>query len=101
MVIAGSVKPGQIVEALHLDDKRVAVPPAVRPPIQVKEQKIDTPLRRFTQSWNHAGELSADGTTISGVTSSIQGGAQLVFRKDRNRPHFFTMCAKDFSFSRQ
>ena len=94
MVIAGSVKPGQIVEALHLDDKRVAVPPAVRPPIQVKEQKIDTPLRRFTlkdrrinfefpntQSWNDAGELSADGTTISGVTSSIQGGAQVVFRK--------------------
>ena len=59
-----------------------------------KEQKIDKPLRRFTlkdrrinfefpntQSWNYAGELSADGTTISGVTSSIQGGAQLVFRK--------------------
>jgi len=63
-------------------------------PIQVKEQKIDKPLRRFTlkdrrinfefpntQSWNYAGELSADGTTISGVTSSIQGGAQVVFRK--------------------
>jgi len=59
-----------------------------------KEQKIDKPLRRFTvkgrqinwefpntQSWNYAGELSADGTTISGVTSSIQGGARLEFRK--------------------
>ena len=59
-----------------------------------KEQKIDKPLRRFTvkdrrinfefpntQSWNYAGELSGEGTTISGVTSSIQGGAQLVFRK--------------------
>jgi hypothetical protein len=59
-----------------------------------KESKIDKPLRRFTvkdrrinwefpntQPWNYAGELSADGTTITGVTSSIQGGAQLVFRK--------------------
>jgi hypothetical protein len=34
-----------------------------------------------TQSWNFAGELSADGTTIAGVTSSIQGGAQVEFRK--------------------
>jgi len=58
------------------------------------EAKIDRPLRRFTvkdrritwefpntQPWNYAGELSADGTTITGLTSSIQGGAQLVFRK--------------------
>ena len=34
-----------------------------------------------TQSWNFAGELSADGTTITGVTSSIQGGARVEFRK--------------------
>jgi hypothetical protein len=34
-----------------------------------------------TQSWNFAGELSADGTTITGVTSSAQGGVQLEFRK--------------------
>jgi hypothetical protein len=59
-----------------------------------KEEKIDKPLKRFTvkdrrlnwefpntQSWNYAGELSADGTTITGVTSSIQGGAKLEFRK--------------------
>jgi len=59
-----------------------------------KEVKIDKPLRRFTikdrrmnwefpntQSWNFAGELSADGTTITGVTSSIQGGIPLEFRK--------------------
>ena len=59
-----------------------------------KEEKIDRPLRRFTvkdrvmnwefpntQSWNYAGELSADGRTITGVTSSIQGGARLEFRK--------------------
>jgi hypothetical protein len=59
-----------------------------------KEGKIDKLLRRFTvkdrrvnwefpntQSWNFAGELSADGTTITGVTSSIQGGVPLEFRK--------------------
>jgi hypothetical protein len=47
------------------------------------EGKIDKPLRRFTvndrrldwefpntQSWNCAGELSADSTTIAGVTNS-------------------------------
>jgi hypothetical protein len=33
-----------------------------------------------TQSWKFAGELSADGTTITGVTSSIQGGIPLEFR---------------------
>jgi hypothetical protein len=59
-----------------------------------KEEKIDRPLRRLTlkdrtlnwefpntQSWNYAGELSADGTAITGVTSNIQGGIPLVFRK--------------------
>src|SRR5262249_48786562 len=59
-----------------------------------KETKIDRPLRRFTvqnrrltfefpntQSWNYAGELSADGTTITGLTSSIQGGIPLDFKK--------------------
>jgi len=59
-----------------------------------KEGKIDKPLRRFTvkdrrmnwefpntQSWNFAGELSADGTTITGVASSIQGGVPVAFRK--------------------
>src|SRR5437899_894738 len=34
-----------------------------------------------TQSWNFAGDLSADGTTITGVTSSIQGGVPLEFKK--------------------
>jgi hypothetical protein len=34
-----------------------------------------------TQPWNYAGELSADGTTITGVTASAQGGAVLTFRK--------------------
>ena len=34
-----------------------------------------------TQSWNFAGELSADGTTITGVASSIQGGVRVEFRK--------------------
>jgi hypothetical protein len=34
-----------------------------------------------TQEWTYAGELSADGTTIAGVTSSAQGGIALTFRK--------------------
>src|SRR5262249_17728214 len=59
-----------------------------------KETKVDKPLKRFTikdrrlnwefpntQTWNYAGELSADGTTIAGVTGSIQGGIQLEFKK--------------------
>jgi len=59
-----------------------------------KDGKIDRPLRRFTvkgrqlnwefpntQSWNYAGELSADGTTMSGVISSIQGGIRVEFKK--------------------
>src|SRR5437762_125152 len=59
-----------------------------------KEEKIDKPLKRFTvkerrlnwefpntQPWNFAGELSADGTAITGVISSIQGGIQVEFRK--------------------
>ena len=59
-----------------------------------KERPINQPLRSFvmkdrrinfefpnTQSWNFAGELSADGSTITGVTASAQGGAVLNFRK--------------------
>jgi hypothetical protein len=59
-----------------------------------KEVKVDKPFRGFavknrvlnwefpnTQSWNFAGELSADGTSITGVTSSAQGGIPLTFRK--------------------
>ncbi len=59
-----------------------------------KEEKIDRPLKRFTvkdrqlnwefpntQTWNFAGELSADGTAITGVAGSIQGGLRVEFRK--------------------
>jgi hypothetical protein len=55
---------------------------------------IDQPLRDFvmkdrrmnwqfpnTQPWGFAGELSADGTAITGVTSSAQGGIRITFRK--------------------
>jgi hypothetical protein len=34
-----------------------------------------------TQPWTFAGELSADGTTITGVTSSAQGGVPVTFRR--------------------
>ena len=49
--------------------------------------KIDTGMRRLnwtfpnTQEWGFAGELSADGREITGVTSSAQGGARITFRK--------------------
>jgi len=59
-----------------------------------KERPINQPLRNFvmkdrrinfefpnTQPWNYAGELSADGSTISGVTASAQGGVYLNFKK--------------------
>ena len=39
------------------------------------------PSSMNTQPWNFAGELSADGTAIAGVISSIQGGNQVAFRK--------------------
>jgi hypothetical protein len=34
-----------------------------------------------TQSWNYGGALSADGSTIEGVTNSAQGGVPLTFKK--------------------
>jgi len=59
-----------------------------------KEQPVDKQLKRFTvkerrinwefpntQAWNFAGEISADGSTIAGVTSSAQGGVRVEFRK--------------------
>jgi hypothetical protein len=58
------------------------------------ERPINQPLRNLTlkerrmnfefpntQPWNFAGELSADGAAIDGVTSSAQGGLRLTFRK--------------------
>jgi hypothetical protein len=58
------------------------------------ERRIDQPLRSLTlkerrinfefpntQPWTFAGELSADGTAIEGVTSSAQGGLRVTFRK--------------------
>ena len=60
------------------------------------DPKIDKPLRdldikdrviRFelpnTQPWNFGGQLSADGTTITGMVNSIQGGAPLTFKRER------------------
>jgi hypothetical protein len=59
-----------------------------------KESPVNQPLRNLTvkdrrinwefpntQSWNFAGELSADGAAIAGVTSSAQGGVPLTFRR--------------------
>ena len=46
----------------------------------VKGQRLDWEFPN-TQSRNFAGELAADGTTIKGVTGSIQGGIPVEFRK--------------------
>jgi len=59
-----------------------------------REKPINQPLRNFTmkerrinfqfpntQPWGFAGELSADGTAITGVTNSAQGGVAITFRK--------------------
>jgi hypothetical protein len=55
---------------------------------------IDKPLRDFTmkdrrmsfefpntQPWTFTGELSADGTSLTGTTNSAQGGMPITFRK--------------------
>jgi hypothetical protein len=57
--------------------------------------KIDKALRDFdvkdrvirfelpnTQPWNFAGQLSADGSTITGFFTSAQGGVPVTFRRD-------------------
>jgi hypothetical protein len=59
-----------------------------------REKPINQPLRNFTmkgrqvtfqfpntQPWGFAGELSADGRTLEGVTNSAQGGVPITFRK--------------------
>jgi hypothetical protein len=59
-----------------------------------REIPINQPLRNFvmkgrqmnfqfpnTQPWGFSGELSADGTAITGVTNSAQGGVRITFRK--------------------
>jgi hypothetical protein len=56
--------------------------------------RIDKPLRDFTmkerrmnfelpntQPWTFAGELSADGTSVTGTLNSAQGGMPVTFRK--------------------
>jgi hypothetical protein len=48
--------------------------------LTMKDRRMDFEFPN-TQPWTFAGELSADGTTIAGVTSSAQGGVPLVFRK--------------------
>jgi hypothetical protein len=48
--------------------------------VVMKERRINFEFPN-TQAWNFAGELSADGTTIAGVTNSAQGGVTLAFKK--------------------
>ncbi len=57
-------------------------------------QTIDKPVRDFTmkdrrmdfefpntQPWTFAGELSSDGTSLTGTVNSAQGGMPITFRR--------------------
>ena len=46
----------------------------------MKDRRMNFELPN-TQPWTFAGELSADGTSITGTVNSIQGGMPLTFRK--------------------
>jgi hypothetical protein len=60
---------------------------AMERPINLPLRNVGMKERRLTwefpntQPWTFAGDLSADGATITGTTNSAQGGVPLVFRK--------------------
>jgi hypothetical protein len=46
----------------------------------IKERRLTFEFPN-TQPWTFAGELSADGTAITGTVNSAQGGMPITFRK--------------------
>jgi len=46
----------------------------------MKDRRMNFELPN-TQPWTFAGELSADGTTLTGTLNSVQGGMPVTFRK--------------------
>ena len=46
----------------------------------MKDRRLNFELPN-TQPWTFAGELSADGTSITGTMNSAQGGMPVTFRK--------------------
>ena len=62
---------------------RGRVNPAIDKPLRgltMKDRRMNFELPN-TQPWTFAGELSADGTTLTGTLNSAQGGMPVTFRK--------------------
>jgi hypothetical protein len=69
----------------YLRTFRIGPPPAGRggapaPPAAGSDRQISFEFPN-TQPWTFAGAIAADGSSISGVTSSAQGGTKLTFKK--------------------
>jgi hypothetical protein len=67
----------------NLKTFRGKVNPTVDKPLRgltIKERRMNFELPN-TQPWTFAGELSADGTTLTGTLNSVQGGMPVTFRK--------------------
>ena len=59
------------------------VAPTIGKPLRdftMKDRQMNFELPN-TQPWTFAGELSPDGTSITGTLNSIQGGMPVTFRK--------------------
>ena len=62
---------------------RGKVKPTINKPLRdftMKERRMDFEFPN-TQPWTFAGELSADGTSITGTVNSAQGGMPITFRR--------------------
>jgi hypothetical protein len=59
------------------------VPPTINKPLREFTMKDRVLTFEFpnTQPWTFAGELSADGQSITGFVNSAQGGMPITFRK--------------------
>jgi hypothetical protein len=70
---------GKLIETTLPDPREVPINKALRG-FTVSGRRMNWTFPN-TQTWSFTGELSADGRTITGVTSSAQGGVRLNFRK--------------------
>jgi hypothetical protein len=67
----------------NLKTFRGKVAPTIDKPLRdftIKERRMNFELPN-TQPWTFAGELSADGTSLTGTLNSAQGGMPVTFRK--------------------
>jgi hypothetical protein len=70
---------GKLIETTLPDPREVPINKPLRG-LAVKGQRLNWTFPN-TQTWGYAGDLSADGTVITGTTNSAQGGVRLNFRK--------------------